>query len=146
MAPGVYYIASGSFSVTGQATLTGSGVTIVLTQNNTSGYATVSIAGNASITLSAPTSGLTAGLLFVGDRNAPNSSANSFTGGSNVSLTGALCFPTEQVSYKGGTSSSSSCTQLIARQITFTGNSQFNSNCTNTGVSPISGIAVVLAE
>lgn len=144
MAAGIYYIESGTFNVGGGTTLTGSGVTIVLTQN-TSGYATVSIGNGASVTLSAPTSGDLAGLLFFADRNAPNSGVNTFAGGASVILTGALYFPTQQLVFSNG-AGTQACTQVIAWQIQFTGGtaSAFSSNCDNTGVRSFSsGILLV---
>ena len=53
--------------------MNGTGVTIVLT-GSSGNYATVTIGNGASVTLSAPTSGATAGIVFFGDRNAPWSS------------------------------------------------------------------------
>jgi len=137
MATGIYYIKSGTFSVGGGTILTGSGVTIVLTQN-TSGYATVAIGNGAAVTLSAPSSGNTAGILFFSDRNAPNSGVNSFGGGAAAIFTGALYFPTQQVVFSNG-AGAAACTQLIAWHIQFSGGTAaaFNNNCSGTGVSPI---------
>jgi Flp pilus assembly protein TadG len=146
LAPGIYYIESGSLSVGGGSTVTGSGVTIVLTKN-TSNYATVSISNGATVTLSAPTTGTTAGIVFFADRNAPASSTSSFAGGSNNTITGALYFPSQTLSYSNGASVASACLQLIAWQIQFSGGITFNSNCTGTGVSPIgAGAASQLVE
>jgi hypothetical protein len=139
MAPGTYYIKSGSFSVLG-GSVTGSGVTIVLTQN-TSGYATVSVQGGSTVSLSAPTSGATAGLLFFGDHNAPSSNVNSFvfSGGTTEDFTGALYFPSQQILFSNG-SGSAACIQLIAWHIQIKGTaSQFSNDCSNSGVSPIGG-------
>ncbi|MGO9545955.1 MAG: pilus assembly protein TadG-related protein [Rhodomicrobium sp.] len=144
MAPGIYYIESGTFSVAGGSTVTGSGVTIVLTQN-TSGYATVTLSNGATVTLSAPTTGATAGLLFFGDRNAPNSNVNNFIGGTAENFTGAIYLPTQQVVFSNG-AGASACTQLIAWHMQFTGGSasQFNNSCANTGVSPIGGATLIV--
>jgi hypothetical protein len=136
LAPGIYYIKSGSFTVGGGSTVTGSGVTIVLTQN-TSGYATVNIGNGANVTLSAPSTGATAGILFFSDRNAPTSSTSSFAGGSTDVFTGALYFPTQILSFSNGASPSSPCIQMIAWQIQFSGGVQLNSTCTGTGISAI---------
>ncbi len=147
MTAGIYYIKSGTFNVGGGSKLTGSGVTIVLTQN-TSGYATVSMGNGAAVTLSAPASGSTSGILFFSDRNAPNSGVNSFGGGASVLLTGALYFPTQQVTISNG-AGAAACTQLIAWHIQFSGGAAaaFNNNCANTGVSPIgSSSPAILVE
>ena len=96
MAPGIYYIKSGSFSLAGGSTLTGTGVTIVLTKNTTN-YATATVGNGSTITLSAPTTGPTAGIVFFSDRAAPTSGTITFNGGSTQVLTGALYFPTQTV-------------------------------------------------
>src|SRR5262249_29904845 len=69
LSPGTYIIDRGSFSVAGGATVSGNGVTIVLTDSGGTTPAVVSINGGATINLSAPTSGATAGLAFMQDRN-----------------------------------------------------------------------------
>ncbi len=117
LSSGIYYIKSGQFSVSGGTTnVTGSNVTIILTANDgTSSYATASISNGANVTLSAPTSGTTAGIVFFGDRNAPTSSQSSFSGFGTLSLTGAIYLPTHTVTYSGSPNSAiSGCNQLIA--------------------------------
>jgi hypothetical protein len=136
MTPGVYIIKGGTFDIGGGITLNGAGVTIVLTGSG-SDYANVSIGNGANITLSAPTSGATAGLLFFQDPNAPHSGANDFEGGTQLVMTGALYFPSQSVTYSNGTTSSSPCTQLVAWRIVFKGGASFNSSCANTGVGSI---------
>src|SRR5579872_7357275 len=88
--PGVYIIDGGGLSVSGGATLTGTGVTIVLTSSSKSNYGNVSISGGSNINISAPTSGATSGMAFYQDRNAPHGGSNSFSGGSTQSITGVL--------------------------------------------------------
>ncbi len=145
MNPGVYIINGGSFSIQGGARLTGTGVTIVLTGSG-GNYATSSIANGATVTLSAPTTGATAGLVFLQNPAAPTTGSSSFQGGSAVTLTGALYFPTQTVVYANGTSSSSPCTQLVAWRIQFAGGASFNSHCATTGVGVIGASPTVLVE
>lgn len=127
MNPGVYFMDAGNFSVTGGATVTGTGVTIILTSSSGSGYGTVSISGGATVNLTAPTTGSTSGLLFFGD---PKSSGltESFTGGSSQTLSGALYFPTNDISYSGN-SAVNPCIQLVAQHITITGNGNMGNSC-----------------
>jgi hypothetical protein len=145
MNPGVYYINGGSFSVGGGIAVTGTGVTIVLTGSG-SNYATVSIANGTSVTLSAPTTGPTKGLVFYGDPAAPTTNVNTIAGGASLSLTGAMYFPTETVSYSNGSSTNATCTQLVAWRMSFTGGASFNSNCGSAGVSAIGGAPSQLVE
>jgi hypothetical protein len=145
MNPGIYIIDGGSFTVGGGATLTGTGVTIVLTGSG-SNYATLNIGNGANVTLSAPTSGSTSGLVFFQDPNAPTSGTDTIQGGSTLVLTGALYFPSQTVSYSNGTSSTATCTQLVAWQIQFTGGAYFNSNCASAGTQGLGSSPSSLVE
>jgi Flp pilus assembly protein TadG len=158
MNPGVYIISGGVFSQQGGTTINATGgVTIVLTGSGTN-YATVNIANGAYLNLTAPSTGATAGLAIMQDRNAPTSTggavnctsycSNAIAGGAAFNVIGALYFPTQFVGWSNGTSNTSKCTQLIAYDIQFTGGTDFSNNCTNTGVLGIgvSNAATALVE
>ncbi len=136
---GLYVIDRGSFEVNSGATLTGTNVTIFLTSSTGSQYATVTINGGATATLSANDSGTYAGLLFYGDDDAPTSppTNHTFNGGATMDLTGALYFPTGNINYTGGASLGGSCTQLVAQTITFGGDADMNMLCDDSGMSSI---------
>jgi hypothetical protein len=139
--PGVYYVVGGTFSLQGGVTLTGSGVTIILTGSG-SNYATANISNNAKLNLTAPTSGSTAGLAIWADGAGPTTNISTITGGSSMNITGALYFPTQTVSFSNGASNTSSCTQLIAYNVNFSGSGSFsNASCISAGASPIGGSA-----
>lgn len=145
--PGVYIIDRGSFSISGGATLNGSGVSIVLTSSTGSNYATASISGGSTVTLSAPSSGATAGLALFQDRNAPSTGSNSISGGATQNITGAIYFPSQNVSFSGGSSSGSAqCTQLIGYTLTFSGGATFNNNCASAGTRAIGSSAAAMVE
>ena len=134
LSSGTYYLDGGSLNVSGTNTITGSNVTIVLT-NNGATYATVNISGGSSITLSAPTSGNYAGLAFYQNRNAPATGTDSFSGTSAMNITGAIYFPNQTVNYSGGAATGGAqCTQLVALKVSISGTTNFNSNCSGTGV------------
>ncbi|TJV12931.1 MAG: hypothetical protein E5Y07_33535, partial [Mesorhizobium sp.] len=59
----VYVIQGGDFKVNANANISGDGVTIYV-----AGASRVSMNGNATVTLSAPTSGTYSGVLMYGDR------------------------------------------------------------------------------
>jgi Flp pilus assembly protein TadG len=145
--PGVYIISGGSLSVSGTSTLDGSaGVTIVLTGTG-SNFATASISGTSTVKLTAPTTGATAGLAMFGDRNAPTSGTDTISGGSGLSITGALYFPTQTVKFSGNTATGAAgCTQLIAYDLVFSGDATLGANCAGTGVKGIGASASTLAE
>jgi len=137
--PGVYIIDRGSFSINGGTTLSGNGVTIILTSSTGNNYATASINGGANVTLSAPTNGTYSGLAFYQDRSAPDNTASSFNGGSTMNITGALYFPTGALSFNGGNSlNNPSCTQIIGWTLSFNGGSNVTGNCLNSGMTQIS--------
>lgn len=142
--PGIYYLDGGSLQVNGGGTLTGSQVTLVFTSKNRNGYATASINGNATVNLTPPTSGPTTGIVIFGDRNIPSGTTFKFNGGATQYLGGAIYVPTGAVSFAGGAGTSTSCTQLIAMSVVFTGNSQFAINCNNYGTKPFSPLVVKL--
>jgi Flp pilus assembly protein TadG len=145
---GTYIINGGTLGLSGNATLNAnSGTTIILTGNATNGYATLNISGNANVSIQAPSSGSLAGLAFFQDRNAPSSGGtNSFSGNGYLNIVGAAYFPNQPVNFSGNASTAppngiaSTCTQLIAFTLTFSGNSAIsNSNCSGTGVASIGG-------
>jgi Flp pilus assembly protein TadG len=129
MQPGVYFVNGGNFTI-GSATVTGTGVTIVLTSG------TVNIANGANVTLTAPTTGATAGIAFFGSRTASTSNVNSFAGGVTMKITGAIYFPTQNLSFSNGvtTTGGSPCTQIIAGSISIVGGTTLNSTACPAGV------------
>jgi Flp pilus assembly protein TadG len=145
---GVYIIDRGSFSLSGGAIVNAtSGTTIVLTSSTGAGYATAQISGGTTLSLTAPSTGATAGLAFFQDRNAPSSGTNSFSGGSTQKITGAIYFPNQGVSYSGGaTTGGAACTQLVAFTAQFSGGTTFNNTCSGVGVNAIGGSSSKLVE
>jgi hypothetical protein len=145
--PGVYVIDRGALQINGGATLTGTGVTLVLTSSTGSNYATASINGNSTVNLSAPTTGPTAGMVFYQDRNAPSGGSDTFNGGSTQVLSGAVYFPNQSLVFTGGSSTATSgCTQLVSGSVVFEGNSTLALNCAGTGVRPAGNQPVRLVE
>jgi Flp pilus assembly protein TadG len=148
LAAGTYYI-EGAVKVAGTATLSGTGVTIVLTSSDGTGTGTwsasqntVSLTGSGAISITAPTTGTYAGIAFYGDRRfSCTGNCNKFAGGNTQNITGAIYFPSQDVSYNGGATSgaagAATCTQLIAYDITFTGNSNFSLNCAGLGTKAV---------
>jgi len=126
--PGVYYL-DGSFKISGSATASGTGVTFFIKAPGS-----VSLTGNQAVNFTAPTSGTYSGIVFFGDRNGVASSNNTFAGGSSETITGVIYFPTQGVTYAGGSASSSNCTQIVADTVKVTGTSYFSSDCIGDGM------------
>lgn len=146
LAPGIYILDRGDLEISGGSTLTGDGVTIVLTSSTGSQYGEVSFSGGAVVQISAPSDGPTAGIAFFQDRDAPSSGSNEFTGGDTQVINGAVYFPSQEIRYSGGATLANECTQLIARTIRFSGGATLRPNCAGYGTLPISSAPARLVE
>jgi hypothetical protein len=94
--------------------------------------------------LVAPTTGQTAGIAIWQDRRALDSGTDKLNGGWTMQITGAIYLPSESTTYAGGQASANTgCTQLIALNITFTGNSQLGNSCSGTGVTSITSSSTI---
>lgn len=146
MAPGVYYLDSSDLKVAGNATLTGTGVTIVFTSSKGKTWGSASISSNAIVNLSAPTSGATQGIVLFGDRSMPTGTAFKLTGGGTQQWTGAIYLPQGDLTYAGGASGGAGCTQIIANTVTFTGTSNLSLSCAGSNIQPAGNQIAVLVE
>jgi len=136
--PGMYIVkgtSSGGLTVTGQGTLSGSGVSFYFETG------TVNFAGGASVNLSAPTSGIWQGVLMFQARG--NTQAASLVGGSSQLTSGILYFPNAQLSYKGGSSSVVQNATIISDTLNLVGNSYFNASATTPYLNTVSGVVVL---
>jgi len=127
---------AGAANVAGNATITGTGVTLVFTGSSLNGWGTASIGSNATIDLTAPSSGATQGIVLYGDRNMPITDF-SLTGGGTQNFGGAIYLPKAHLKFSGGNGTSTSCTKLIADTITFTGTPNVQVDCAALG-TPVS--------
>lgn len=131
LTPGVYVIDGGDFRINANANVSGQGVVFFLT-----GGAAVRFNGSAEISLSAPTTGTYSGVLMYGDRDQGNAE-NIFNGTADSSFTGALYFPTQQVTHNGNFSGDNGCLRIVSRSIDLRGNSGFGTDCAGTGLDTI---------
>ncbi|MBR1133938.1 TadE/TadG family type IV pilus assembly protein [Bradyrhizobium iriomotense] len=145
LSPGIYYLDGANLSVAGNATITGSGVTLVFTGSG-SDWGTASIGSNATVDLTGPTSGPTKGIVMYGDRNMPAGTAFNLTGGSTQNFGGAIYLPKANLSFSGGNGTSTSCTKIIADTLTFSGTSNLQVNCTALGTATIGSQTAQLIE
>jgi Flp pilus assembly protein TadG len=143
--PGIYYFNGANLSVAGNATITGSGVTLIFTGSGTN-WGSVTIGSNASVTLTAPTSGTTQGIVMYADRRMPVGTAFSLEGGGTQNFGGAIDLQKAALKFSGGNGTTTSCTQIIADTITFTGSSNVQVNCAALGTSAIGVQTAQLVE
>lgn len=149
LSPGTYYIDEGDLKINGQASVkcpscTGtSGVTFVLTSSGSaSNIGIADINGGADVKLQAPTdpNNPFSGLLIVQDRKATSTKTMKLNGGSNQVFSGAIYAAATEVQWSGSTDTSAGagCIEIVARLVTFIGNSTIdNSGCQAMGVKPI---------
>jgi Flp pilus assembly protein TadG len=94
---GTYILMGGGLTISGTGTVSGTGVTLYNTGNTLYPYKPVQI-DNSAVTLTAPTSGVLAGILFFQDRSIVSTAANVLAG----SFAGALYFPTTPINLNAG--------------------------------------------
>jgi hypothetical protein len=143
LAPGTYFFYNATITFAG--TVTGTGVTLVLL-----GDSSISISGNANVSLSAPTTNATypalSGVLI--DDQAPNKSKNAVTvngNGTTVNLGGAMYFPNVSVSWSGtSANANTTCSAVIANTLTMTGSAYMNTTgCVAGTVAKTQVVALV---
>jgi hypothetical protein len=110
MKPGIYVVSGGDFKINANANISGTGVTIYIKAGTN-----VSINGNATMNLSAPTSGTYSGMLFFGDRT--GTGGVSMNGTAASKLTGAVYFANQDVNYLGNFSGNGDCTQVVGKTV-----------------------------
>jgi len=125
--------------------MSGTGVTFVIggstlpASGACSGEAFCLAAGYNNVTLTAPGSGTTQGLVVVGP--ASNTGGATFAeGASNTSLSGAFYFPQGAISLSGGASvggGTGQCLEMIGTQVTLAGGTAAASNCVSGGGSQV---------
>lgn len=127
LAPGVYYLDSTDFNISGGATITGTGVTIILT-GATPG--SVSTNGNATIQLTAPQTGPYAKMLMIQAANAVDSNDNTINGSATSTYDGTLYFAKGEVRLNGTAGTMTKCTMIVGYEVEFNGNSNLQNNTT----------------
>ncbi|MFB9269235.1 TadE/TadG family type IV pilus assembly protein [Bradyrhizobium erythrophlei] len=143
--PGIYYFNGANLSVAGNSTITGNGVTLVFTGSG-SNWGSANIGSNANVSLTAPTTGPTAGIAIYGDRKMPGGTAFNLTGGGTQNLQGAVYLPKGALSFSGGNGTSATCTQIIADTVAITGSSNVQVNCAAMGGNAIGTLTAQLVE
>jgi hypothetical protein len=101
--------------------------------------------GGARISMTAPSTGTYAGILFYQDRRASNMATNIINGNSTSLLQGALYFPRQELQMNGTSGMNTRCLQIVARRIDWRGNNNLQNICpANSGASSFSGTQIKL--
>jgi Flp pilus assembly protein TadG len=130
----VVIINGGDLDVGAGASLTCLRCTIILTTNaspvTNNSIGGITINGGATVSLTAPTSGPYNGLIIYKDRRAPVcNNCNKFNGNSSSYIEGAIYVPTQEVQMSGNSGMNTNCVQMVAWQLTFTGNTNITNVC-----------------
>jgi hypothetical protein len=123
MSPGIYVVDGGGFSLSGGVSVSGNGVFIYNTKSVTpSSCSPVSITGNGTITLKAPTSGPYRGLVLTQDRSC--STTASIAGNGSLVIDGGVYFADATLDLSGNGSQSGSGLQvlIVADKVAVAGN------------------------
>ena len=115
-----------SLAITGTSNVAGSNLTFFLTATSGNNYKAVQISGGSTTNFSAPTSGTLSGMLFFLDRTLTGVNSNdqeTLSGGSSMTLTGALYFPLDNLVVSGGSSANPDYLIIVADTLTFSGGS-----------------------
>jgi hypothetical protein len=122
----------GNISVQGK--LAGASATIVMTGTNGKAGDVKITSADATLDLAAPTTGDYKGLLFYRDRRADYVDIK-ITGNASLKLSGALYFPTADLSVSGNATSSFDCLQMIGKKLSFSGGSSSDNSCVDSQIS-----------
>ena len=120
MAPGLYYLTSGDFSVVNGVGVTGQGVTIYLHNGD------VNIQGGNGVNLTAPASGAFQGLV-IHQRAHDNPSASrsiAIANGTNNKLQGAIYAPSAVMNVAGGSTTDQFGTALVVKRLNLSNNAR----------------------
>jgi hypothetical protein len=127
LAAGTYFLDSTDFSVAGGVTVTGTGVTIILT-GTTPG--SIKTNGNSIVQLVAPTSGTYSKMLFIQASNATTDNTNEINGNNTSNYDGAMYFPKGNVTFTGSSGNMTKCAMVVAYTATFSGNTNLQNSTT----------------
>ena len=152
--PGTYIIEDGDFRIKAGSIVTGTGVTIILTGTTPELVGTIEFTSDSTVQLTAPTTGPYKGVLIYIDQSAEsfdsegNMIKNLVLGGANTTFEGAIYAASREIVYTGGSATGSHCLRIVARKVTFFGNTVINNDpgaCAALGLDPIDQIRIRLA-
>lgn len=139
LSPGVYYI-NNTLAIGNNASVSGTGVTILLNATPQ-----LVLSGGVTMSLSAPMSGVTAGMAIASRRDVTGTF--SVNNGAQLNVTGAIYLPTMTASISGNaTTTGSNCTQIIAFRLDLASDVQLQADCSGTLVRPIGNTKQSLVE
>ena len=123
-------IVDGDLRFEGQVEVEADDVSFVLTRSDDGDVGSLTITGGTEFEATAPSTGDLAGILFFQDSDASSSGKNRVTGNSKLVVEGAFYFPSQEFVVSGSSElDGDRCVNIVARNITFTGNSDIRITC-----------------
>lgn len=120
-----------------------SGITWVMSGDNGQAGDLI-INSQANLVMSSPDSGTYKGVLFYRDRRASNIEIK-INGGANSKLSGAMYFPTSDITYAGNSSMDVECLQMVGQKLKFRGGATITNNCSsNPGAGGFNQVVIRL--
>ena len=127
LSPGTYYLNNTNLSLEGQINLVGEGVTIILTGTDPG---SLTMSGNATMNLTAPTSGTYANMLLIQAANAEVGNNNTINGNIGTALDGAIYFPSGDLDYTGSNSQVFQCAMIVGYTVKSSGTTDVQNDMT----------------
>jgi Flp pilus assembly protein TadG len=124
---GTYYLNNTDFNPGGGVTIIGTGVTIILTGTSPG---SISLDGNETVKLSAPTSGTYKNMLFIQSSSATTNNVNKINGNSGSYFDGAIYEPQGQIQFNGSSGAMTQCAMVVGWTETFSGNTNLQNSLT----------------
>lgn len=152
--PGLYSFDEAGLHITSLSTITGDDVTFYILPTVTGidqgigyGNSALYIAGQATVELSAPTTGQWQGVLFYVDQALDPALSVVLAGGSDMSLEGVVYASQQEVYFAGGSATNSATwTTVIGDEVHFVGDSFMASGAFTGGNLPVALTSPSLAE
>lgn len=104
-----------------------SGITWVMSGDNGQAGDLI-INSQAELVMTSPDDGLLKGVLFYRDRRASNIEIK-INGGAQSTLSGAMYFPTSDITYAGNSGMDVKCLQMVGQKLKFRGGATITNNC-----------------
>jgi hypothetical protein len=151
MDPGTYILVGGGIGTQDSGSkISGTGVTIYNTYNSSNPYTGIGFSANSKVSLSAPTTGTWAGILFFGDRSittSPTLYTENIWAGSTAKFEGTIYFPKSVINFGGNpTMTTSNYTIIVGWQVQVQGNSTLNANYSMLPGGAPSNTSVAMVE
>jgi hypothetical protein len=120
-----------------------SGITWVMSGDNGQAGDLI-INSQANLQMTSPDGGTYKGVLFYRDRRASNIEIK-INGGAQSTLSGAMYFPTSDITYAGNSGMDVECLQMVGQKLKFRGGATITNNCsTNPGAGGFNQVVVRL--